>query len=168
MPSLGSNVFAFFDPPYIENGESLYLNNYEIDDHRHLAVSVGHLAQPWVVTYRSGRRVGTAVHQNRRIVYGLPYSAQSRYRGREVMFLSDNLTVPVDWPDSRRFLLTPPRSEYPLYGMMENMKPHSEMEEGPAAFERFQKAAKTVLSIPKTVLPPRPSRKKKRPTSRKG
>jgi hypothetical protein len=43
------------------------------------------------------------------------------------------------------------------------MKTHPvEMEEGPGAFERFRRAVKTVLLVPKTALPPRPSRKKKK------
>ena len=47
------------------------------------------------------------------------------------------------------------------------MKPHPpEMDEGPAAFERFRRAVKTVLGVPKTALPPRPSRKKKKAAKR--
>ena len=47
------------------------------------------------------------------------------------------------------------------------MKSHPvEMEEGPAAFDRFRRAVKTVLSVPKSALPPRPTRKKKKTAKR--
>ena len=41
-----------------------------------------------------------------------------------------------------------------------------EMNEGLEAFERFRTAVKTVLTVPKTALPPRPHRKKKKASKR--
>ncbi len=46
-------------------------------------------------------------------------------------------------------------------------KPHAEMQEGPDAFERFRKAVKAVIAVPKSALPPRPSRTKKKTAKRK-
>lgn len=49
------------------------------------------------------------------------------------------------------------------------MKSHTAvMDEGMEAFERFRRAVKTVLSVPKNALPPRPHRKKKRAAKPKG
>jgi hypothetical protein len=48
------------------------------------------------------------------------------------------------------------------------MKPASELEEGPGAFDRFRRAVKAVLSVPKNSLPPRPRRKKRGTHKQKG
>ena len=37
-----------------------------------------------------------------------------------------------------------------------------EIDEGAAAFDRFRRAVKAVLTVPKSALPPRPTRKKKK------
>lgn len=42
------------------------------------------------------------------------------------------------------------------------MKSRPEMHEGSSAFDRFREAVKTVVGVPKSALPPRPSRTKKR------
>jgi hypothetical protein len=41
------------------------------------------------------------------------------------------------------------------------MKHHTEIDEGPQAFERFRNAMKAILTVPKSAMPPSPFKKNK-------
>jgi DNA adenine methylase len=117
VEQLGANTFIFYDPPYIEKGDDLYLNDYHLEDHRRLADHVSKLEQPWVVTYDYAALNHQLFPSHRSIVYGLSYSAQNRYEGREVMFISNRLKLPQDWLPSSRIVMTP-GSKHRVYGFM--------------------------------------------------
>ena len=172
VPTLGANSFLFYDPPYIENGQNLYLNNYTIEGHRQLANRIVMLEHPWLVTYDYSAVRHNLFHGHRRIAYGLGYSARKRYEGREVMFISNLLRLPSTWPGSGLVPLSSPRNEAPLYGKMEAMKRHPEMIEGPEAFERFRRAVKAALTVKKRDMPPspfgKPEKRRKKLAGRKG
>ncbi len=169
VAKLGPNSLAFFDPPYIENGRKLYLNDYTVEGHRELAQRVGALNQPWIVTYDYSAVKHNLYARHRRIAYGLSYSAQGRHEGKEVMFLSHALRLPEPWQAPQPFLMSSESNRHRVYGIMEKVNPQPEMIEGPEAAERFRSALKTVLSVPKSAVPnpfSKPAPKKK-PAKRK-
>lgn len=89
-----ANSFTFFDPPYIDIQRELYFNPYNTDDHKKLAAKIIALKQPWIVTYNSAALDNGLFAKSRRIVYSISYTAGDKYEGREVMFLSDGLSLP--------------------------------------------------------------------------
>ncbi len=129
---LGHNAFAFYDPPYIESGASLYLNDYKLEDHRHLAKHIMQTECSWTVTYDYDAAVTHDLFpRHRRLAFALSYSAQQRRSGKEAMFLSPRLRLPSEWAMNAEFCISAQGSEYPIFGRLEAMP--TEIEEGPEA-----------------------------------
>ncbi len=94
-PRMGQRSLLYLDPPYYVKGqEMLYANYYGPEDHAGIARLVSGLRQPWVVSYDDTPEIRELYRGYRSVAYGLSYSANSRYAGREVAFFSDGLVVP--------------------------------------------------------------------------
>jgi DNA adenine methylase len=102
VPRLPERSLTYLDPPYFVKGqEMLYANYYGPGDHALIAGLVGALRRPWVVSYDDAEDVRALYRDHRSVAYSIAYSAQGRYRGREVAFFSDGLRIP-DLPDPAR------------------------------------------------------------------
>ncbi len=94
---LPQNTFIFFDPPYYLKGQSLYVNFYQHQDHLELAESISHIENlKWIVSYDNVDEIKEMYSQFRYIEYGLSYTVQNKYEGKEVMFFSDNLNYLIE------------------------------------------------------------------------
>jgi DNA adenine methylase len=146
-PKIGADSFIFWDPPYIKQGDTLYMNHYALDDHRALARGINEIDKPWVVTYDFDAVKHGLFSSHRRLVYKLPYAANKRYQGKEAMFFSERLVLPAEWRTGE-VLVTADDEGHAVYGRMHNMKLNGEMEEGPLAARRFDDAVRAVLCAP--------------------
>lgn len=94
-PKLPAKSLIYLDPPYYVKGSDLYLHYYEHADHEKIARRVARLrAKNWIVSYDNAPPIHGMYSQFRSIVYSLSYSAHARYKGAEVMFFADSLTIP--------------------------------------------------------------------------
>ncbi|HKD79720.1 MAG TPA: DNA adenine methylase [Candidatus Angelobacter sp.] len=94
-PKLPPKTLIFLDPPYFEQGQSLYENHYQPEDHLRLSRMVKKkLKKNWIVSYDNHPEIRKAYKGCPKLTYSLGYSAARRYEGSEVIFFSDGLTVP--------------------------------------------------------------------------
>lgn len=91
MPEKG---LFYFDPPYYVKGKGLYEDYYEHKDHLNIAEQIKDFDFNWIVSYDNSPVIKSFYKDFRHITYSLNYSIGTRYEGSEVMFFSDNLTVP--------------------------------------------------------------------------
>jgi len=98
--SWAKNYFAddtliYFDPPYFERAQSLYLNAYQPEDHTRVAGTIQQLVKhPWVVSYDEHDSIKVLYEARRTFVHELQYSASRAYKGSEIFVFSDRLQVP--------------------------------------------------------------------------
>ena len=94
-PSLPAKSLTYLDPPYFVKGQQmLYANYYKPGDHAAVANIVANLESPWMVSYDDVRDIRELYSSFRSKEYDISYSAQDRYRGREVAFFANGLSIP--------------------------------------------------------------------------
>lgn len=91
-----SNTLIYCDPPYYVKGHELYYNFYHHRDHEDVARLMATVTQQrWIVSYDNVPAIQAMYGAWRNVIYDIGYSARSAKQGSEVMFFSDNLTVPT-------------------------------------------------------------------------
>jgi DNA adenine methylase len=94
--------FIYLDPPYVDKGASLYLNHFGPADHIRLAKTLNKNSRAkWVLTYDSVSQI-EALYPNRKCLrYSLNYHARDFRRGKELLILSDALSISEHTYESR-------------------------------------------------------------------
>lgn len=95
LPLLPKKTFIYLDPPYYVKGEGLYENHYKHNDHEQVSKAIASIQdKSWLVSYDNVPAISKLYEQFEQRIYGLKYSAQSKYTGSEVMIYSPELIVP--------------------------------------------------------------------------
>ena len=87
-------VFLYVDPPYIAQGDELYMTEHTWADHNRLANLLRKSPHPWVLTYDNGERIRGLYPDVRCARFNISHTAQTQKVGKELMFFSRGLRVP--------------------------------------------------------------------------
>jgi DNA adenine methylase len=86
-----SQLFLNFDPPYVKNGQELYLNHFSPEDHRRLRNQISQCNQHWIVTYDYNQSILDLYSSFNYERIQLNHSAGTMKKGDEVIIYSKNL-----------------------------------------------------------------------------
>jgi len=92
---LPPNTLIYFDPPYFQKGQQLYVNHYNPSDHAHLRDVISNDEKhQWVLTYDNMPEIMDLYSNYRLYRYTLTYSVANKGHGSELMFFSPNCVIP--------------------------------------------------------------------------
>ncbi|MBF0406433.1 MAG: DNA adenine methylase [Candidatus Riflebacteria bacterium] len=95
IKKFNKNSLIYLDPPYYVKGKGLYENHFQDNDHSELANQVkNNIPSKWVVSYDNVDFIKTLYSDCKMISYDLNYVVREFSRGSEVMFFSDDITIP--------------------------------------------------------------------------
>lgn len=91
---MGGSLLAYVDPPYIVQGENLYLDSLTYEDHTSLASYLSNTSVPWILTYDTAEQVTEDLYSGFRAArFSIAHTAQNQHIGSEYVVFSDQLHV---------------------------------------------------------------------------
>lgn len=93
--SLPRKTLFYFDPPYFIKGKELYMNHYEYENHKEIAIEIFKIkGQKWIVTYDNVPPMKKIYVSYNPQIYYLRYSAGNYDKKSEIMMNSKNILMP--------------------------------------------------------------------------
>jgi DNA adenine methylase len=94
--NLPNKSLIYLDPPYFVQGQRLYDNFYNPEDHADIAQVVKKLNLPWFASYDDVPQIRILYQEFRQSAHELCYSAAKAYKGKEALIFSDTLILPPE------------------------------------------------------------------------
>lgn len=89
-----SDIFVYFDPPYYEKGQRLYMNFFSGKDHEKLRDAVALLNCKWIMTYDDKTKIDELYQGYQKCRFLISYSLSNKKKGGELMIFKDTTCVP--------------------------------------------------------------------------
>lgn len=97
LKSIGKDVLVYVDPPYLIQGDELYLDSLSAKDHAELARLLQKCKLPWFLTYDAHERITKELYTGlRTLEFDISHTAQVQHVGIEYAVFSDILNTPDD------------------------------------------------------------------------
>jgi len=94
-----TKAFVYLDPPYVDNGQRLYLNAYSRGDHasvsRYLDVQT---VLPWVMSYDDTDLIRSLYSRHRVTYLPIRYSLQKKRSTQELFISPHRMFIPANMP----------------------------------------------------------------------
>ena len=94
LEPLGMDVFFYVDPPYLAQGDDLYLDSLSYDDHKELAAQLKASSLLWLLTYDVSEAVTKELYPGLRTAqFNIAHTAQRQHLGAELAVFAPALDV---------------------------------------------------------------------------
>lgn len=93
---LNNQALAFIDPPYVEQGNSLYNLGFTAGQHKQLADIINHLSTPYIVTYDNDKLIKDIYPHQNLYHYALKYSSNNKNKGKHFELMIANPQIKLN------------------------------------------------------------------------
>lgn len=95
IQDVSADVFVYADPPYLVQGEGLYLHAFDAEAHLELARVLASADFPWILTYDDDPRITSLLYNGGRCAtFDIAHTAHRQHVGTEAVIYSEQLIVP--------------------------------------------------------------------------
>lgn len=89
-------AFVYFDPPYYNKGKLLYKNFFTHENHLEILEIINSIKTPWLLTYDNVDEIKKIYRNYSGYLFDLNYSVANSGRNSELLYLSNDLVIPMD------------------------------------------------------------------------
>jgi len=100
QPIQEENTIFYFDPPYHQKADTLYMNHYEDKDHKEICNKIKSIKTvKWIVSYDNVEMIKKLYSECPFKEFSFKHTAYESRDGQEILFMSKNLIQPniIDW-----------------------------------------------------------------------